>query len=69
MGGRPNGCNDDGAGQFGECCSGNCDSFAMGDNAENYEWPDMPVTEWKSGSYQESVQQSHFGSRFVFRHF
>ena len=53
MGGRPNGCDYDGQGEFGECCSGNCDSYAMGDNAENYVWPDMPVTEWKLGSYQE----------------
>ena len=20
---------------------------------ENYEWPDMPVTEWRAGSFQE----------------
>ena len=53
MGGRPNGCDYDGQGEFGECCSGNCDSYAMGDNAENYVWPDMPVTQWYSGSYQE----------------
>ena len=53
LGGAPNGCNNDGSGIFGECCSGNCDTFALGDYAENYEWPDMPITEWKLGSYQE----------------
>ena len=25
----------------------------MGDNAENYEWPEMPTTRWKAGSIQE----------------
>ena len=36
----------------------------MGDNAENYFWPDMPVTEWVAGSYQEVawyVSANHAG--------
>ena len=53
LGAKPNGCHNDGEGNFGDCCSDNCGSFAMGDNAENYEWPDMPITEWKAGSLQE----------------
>ena len=65
LGGKPNGCNDDGEGDFGDCCFGqNCGFFALGDNAENYQWPDMPVTEWISGSYQEVawyVNANHAG--------
>ena len=57
LGGAPNGCDGDGIGTFGDCCGNNADSpcgrFAMGDNAENYEWPDMPITEWNAGSFQE----------------
>ena len=53
LGAAPNGCKDDGEGEFGECCGESCGKFAMGDNAENYEWPDMPITEWEAGSYQE----------------
>ena len=53
LGGMPLGCNNDGEGEFGDCCSSNCDTFALGDNAENYLWPDMPFTEWIAGSYQE----------------
>ena len=53
LGAAPNGCKDDGEGEFGECCGESCGKFAMGDNAENYEWPDMPITEWTAGSYQE----------------
>lgn len=56
LGAAPNGCDDDGEGSFGDCCGKNpdnpCGRFAMGDMAENYEWPSMPVTEWNSGSYQ-----------------
>jgi len=52
-GGKPLGCNDDGKGNFGDCCSHNCDTFALGDNAENYHWHNPPVTEWKAGSFQE----------------
>ena len=36
----------------------------MGDMAENYEWPSMPITEWNSGSYQEVawyVDANHAG--------
>ena len=49
--GAPNDCKDDGVGEFGECGGESCGKFAMGDNAENYEWPDMPITEWRAGSY------------------
>ena len=53
MGGMPLGCDNDGEGSFGDCCSGNCDSFALGGNAEAYQWPNMPTTEWTAGSFQE----------------
>ena len=53
-GGMPNGCNHDGQGEVGDCCAnGKCGAWALGDNGENYEWPDMPVTEWVAGSEQE----------------
>ena len=49
------GCEGDGSGKFGDCCSGNCDGFALGKNAEEYEWGsnETPVTEWLAGSFQE----------------
>ena len=42
------GCQGDGSGKFGDCCSGNCDGFALGENAEDYDWSvdETPVTEW-----------------------
>ena len=49
----PEGCHHDGKGHFGDCCSGNCDGFALGKNAEEYDWPgEIPVTEWFAGSFQ-----------------
>ena len=50
----PNGCNHDGEGEFGDCCGsdGKCGSWAFGPNAEDVEWPDMPITEWNAGSSQ-----------------
>ena len=30
----PDGCKHDGKGHFGDCCSGNCDGFALGNNEE-----------------------------------
>ena len=39
--------------QFGDCCGDSCGGFAWGDNAENYEWPEIPITEWARGSFQE----------------
>jgi len=54
LGGWPNGCNGDGTGNFGDCCSGNCDGFALGKNAEDYDWPgEIPFTPWLAGSNQE----------------
>jgi len=53
MGGMPDGCDNDGEGHFGNCCSSNCDTFEMGKNAEEYAWHNPPVTEWKAGSFQE----------------
>jgi len=53
LGAIPLGCNGDGKGNFGDCCTDHCDSFALGKNMEEYEWPDAPVTEWKAGSSQE----------------
>jgi len=52
-GGEPFGCDKDGKGEFGECCSHNCDTYAMGKNAEDYPWPDIPTTVWRVGSIQE----------------
>ena len=61
MGGMPLGCDGDGEGSFGDCCGNNpdnpCGRFAMGDMAENYEWPSMPVTEWNSGSFQGIIHK------------
>merc|ERR1712086_181216 len=54
LGGWPHGCNGDDNGDFGDCCSGNCDGFALGKNAEDYHWPGIiPTTPWLAGSYQE----------------
>jgi len=53
LGGNPLGCQGDGEGKFGDCCSHHCDAFAMGDNAEAYPWDSPTVTEWRTGSYQE----------------
>ena len=58
LGANPFGCIDqgehDGEHEFGDCCNQDCShGFANGDNAENYEWENPPVTEWKAGSYQE----------------
>ena len=68
----PEGCHQDGKGHFGDCCSGNCDGFALqrifcifqfsprfalGKNAEEYDWPgEIPVTEWLAGSFQVSLR-------------
>ena len=53
----PEGCNHDGKGHLGDCCSGNCDGFALGKNAEQYDWPgEIPVTEWLAGSYQVPIE-------------
>merc|ERR1712226_1408969 len=69
LGGLPNGCNNDGVGNFGDfCCDGKCDcncgSFAKGDLAQNYEWPQAPSTQWKAGSIEEVawyLQANHAG--------
>ena len=64
LGGQPLGCDNDGEGNFGDCCSSNCDSFALGENAEDYAWHHPPVTEWKAGSFQEVawfVNANHAG--------
>ena len=65
MGGNPLGCDGDSTGEFGDCCSHNCDGFALGKNAEEYSWPgELPVTEWSAGSYQEVswyVSANHAG--------
>jgi len=53
LGGIPKGCHGDYSGKFGDCCSDHCDSFALGKNAETYDWPNPPVTTWYAGSYQE----------------
>jgi len=64
MGGNPYGCDMDGKGKFGDCCSGNCDAFALGDLAEEYDWPDAPTTEWRAGTEEEVawyVSANHAG--------
>lgn len=54
LGGWPAGCNGDYTGTFGDCCSHNCDGFALGKNAEEYDWPgEIPFTMWSAGSNQE----------------
>ena len=42
-------------GNFGDCCSDHCDSFALGKNAEEYDWSayGIPVTTWIAGSVVE----------------
>ena len=52
LGGIPARCHGDYSGKFGDCCSDHCDGFALGLNAEEYEWEDIPVTRWASGSVQ-----------------
>jgi len=56
MGGNPNGCpyGEEPAENFGDCCQAgqHCGGFAFGQNAETFEWPDAPVTEWGVGSTQ-----------------
>ena len=62
MGGSPNGCNNDGLGEFGDCCPNldnglSCATYAKGWNAHEYEaevgWPHPATTEWKAGSIQD----------------
>merc|ERR1711970_753243 len=53
LGGGHCGNHHDGHGNFGDCCSDHCDSFANGKNAEEYDWPEPPVTEWRAGSVHE----------------
>jgi len=66
LGGWPEGCFGNGTGTFGDCCGNNCDSFALGKNAEEYDLAtsDIPVTEWLAGSHQEVnwyVSANHAG--------
>ena len=68
LGGYPLGCDGDGSGTFGDCCSHNCDGFALGLNAEEYDWDSIDggpvVTEWFAGSNQEvrwHVNANHAG--------
>jgi len=64
LGGIPAGCHGDYSGKFGDCCSDHCDGFALGLNAEEYEWEDIPVTRWAAGSVQEVqwyVSANHAG--------
>ena len=64
MGGMPNGCNADGEGTFGDCCTEKCGIFAFGNNTEDYSWPDMPITEWYAGFHHEVawyVSANHAG--------
>jgi len=63
-GGIPAGCHGDYSGHFGDCCTDHCDAYALGLNAEQYDWPNVFVTEWEAGSYQEVqwyVSANHAG--------
>jgi len=60
MGGNPNGCPHTEAEEFGDCCGNHCGGFAFGQNAETYEWPDPPTTEWVAGSTQEVAWHVRF---------
>jgi len=61
QGGNPNGCRDDPAEQFGDCCSYDaspthyhCGGFAYGQDAEDFStWPEAANTMWTAGSVQE----------------
>ena len=53
-------------GKFGDCCTDHCDAFALGKNAEEYDWSghDVPVTTWIAGSVVEVqwyVSANHAG--------
>jgi len=56
MGGNPYGCpKGNGTEEFGDICNPG-GGFAMGKNAEQYDWPgQIPVTEWLAGSEQEVI--------------
>jgi len=64
LGGLPNGCNNDGVGEVGDCCTSHCDATPGGKNAEEYDWPSIPTTVWPIGSNQEVawyVSANHAG--------
>ena len=64
LGGNKDGCTGEEDETFGDCCGDSCGGFGLGDNAENYDWPDIPITEWMAGSYQEVawyVDANHAG--------
>jgi len=66
LGGIPAGCHGDYTGKFGDCCTDHCDAFALGKNAEEYDWSghDVPVTTWIAGSVVEVqwfVSANHAG--------
>jgi len=75
-GGNPTGCVGNEGEKFGDCCGGansagnaGCGGWSMGQNAEDYDWPDAPVTEWEAGSVQEVawfVSANH-GGGYSFR--
>jgi hypothetical protein len=67
MGGNPMGCtprNETHGNKFGDCCVKECGGFAGGENAETYEWPTAPITEWYAGSTEKvawHVSANHAG--------
>ena len=68
-GGNPMGCTGQDNEKFGDCCGGKCGGYSFGRKAEDYDWPNAPVTEWKAGSYQEVSWYSnanHLGG-YVYR--
>ena len=68
-GGNPRGCTNNEHEKFGDCCGVACGSYAFGRNAEEYSWPDAPITEWKAGSFQEVTwyaSANHLGG-YIYR--
>jgi len=75
-GGNPGGCTQADQEEFGDCCGGanavgnaGCGGWSMGQNAEEYDWPLAPVTDWEAGSVQEVawfVSANH-GGGYSFR--
>ena len=68
-GGNPRGCKEDEHEKFGDCCGVACGAYAFGRNAEEYQWPNAPTTEWIAGSSQEVTwyaSANHLGG-YIYR--
>lgn len=71
MGGNPYGCADGSGTNFGDICPCEgvdvaeekmCNTFTFGGLAEEYDWPNAPVTEWKAGTIEEVIWYATFGN-------